>query len=524
MSGFGYLSSAVASWMKGESIDQFTIGKVVDTNDPDQVGRVRVRCGGWSDSLSTPMEDLPWAIPISPLAGVTSFGRRGATQDEIDGPVAYGMWNTPKIGSFVLVGCLDGNRSHRFYIGGIHPHLAAHTLPHGRYLWNEDLEEGLPEGPVATNEAPIEPLHRNMTQQFTKSGSYHADGTPEDPRRNLEYRTRGADMQAAAIHNRHVADQSDGPGSEYADHLPGEVTKVTQEDGSVREVLGAGYARDQHEPDDVYPSTGGVNYDAHNYSWTTPGFHSISMNDRADNCRIRMRTTAGHQIIMDDTNERMYISTAGGETWIEIDQVGNIDIFASKNISTHAGGDINFTSDKTIRLQSREGIHMRTDGEFRAHSVKDFHVRTEQNMRTHSKLSTFMQSDERFHVYSKGTLYISSSTANVDLSAAVCLHSTSGNETHIRSGSGMFLTGGPRIDLNGPVAEAAVPASIAAEKQSFVTTRVPDHEPWARSFMKAEATDQNASNYHELEYEYTSSLVGRGGRGEVYARNSFWHR
>ena len=510
MSGYGYLSSAVGDWTKGESTTSFTLGKVVDTNDPHQMGRVRVRCAAWSDSLTTKIKDLPFAVPVSPLAGVTTFGKRGATQNEVDGPVAYGMWNIPKIGSYVLVGCLDGDQNKRFYIGGIMPHLVTHTLPHGRYIWSEDDGYGLPDGPLATNEQPIEPLYTNVEHQFTfRSYNYEPKGTDQTkPRYNLEYRTRGADMQAAAINNRHVSDPVDGPGSEIADHLPGEKVIITQEDGSIREVLSSGYGQDQMEPNDVYPSTGGVNYDSLNYSWTTPGFHAISMNDRHDNCRIRVRTTAGNQIILDDTNERIYVSTAGGESWIEIDQVGNIDIYASKNVSMHAGGDMNFIADKSIRMKATEGIHLDTDGDFRIHATKDISVRSEQNIRA----------------CSHGSLYLESEEGNVNIVAVGGeLRLSSTNRMSLKTSE--FISGdAEEVHWNSAHARSATPAN---EIHANFPTRVPEHEPWPRGFMKQDESDVTISDKqpkYELEYEYTSALVGRGGRGDTYSRNKFWKR
>lgn len=313
-------------------------------------------------------------------------------------------------------------------------------------------------------------------------------------------------MQASAINYEHLGEASDSPGSQFADHQPGEQAVITQEDKSTRKILGSGYGLDQHEPEDRYPSTGGVNYDPQTYSWTTPGFHSFSMNDRADNCRIRLRTTGGHQILMDDTNERMYISTAGGETWIEIDQVGNIDIYAAKNISTHAGGDINFFSDKSIRMQAKEGIHIRTDDEFRVHALKDIHTLSGQTIRTHAIDQIRLECDKELHVQVGATLHMSSLQ-------------------RMNFTSGEYIVGDAvQIHWNSAVATAAQPAE---EIHANWNTRVPEHEPWARVFMKESITDATATdkvNNFEHEYEYTSQMVGKGGRGDTYTRNRWWNR
>jgi hypothetical protein len=537
MFGQGYLSSIMQKNLTQGPATQFTIGRVIDTNDPQQMGRIRVQCSAWGDTYSKKVGDIPFAFPVSPLAGVTTTGTRGAEDSEVEGPVAYGMWNIPKIGSYVMVGCVDGHRGKRFYIGGIHPQYMTHTMPHGRFLWSTE-EKGKPDGPVDTYEQPIEPLYSNLQNHFTKVGNNHAPGTPDDPRANMEWRTRGVDRQVAGINNIQTESKYDGPGNFIADTEPGNAsfTSITQEDGTRLEVDGPGYAKSQITPDDNYETTT-TSYDSHVYSWTTPGFHSYSMDDRKDNCRIRLRTTSGHQILMDDTNERIYINTAGGETWIEIDQVGNIDIYASKNVSTHAGGDINFYADKTIRMQAREGIHMRTDGEFRAHSIKDFNIRTEAKFRTHSKNETRIESDADMHVRVQGSTFIGS-TGPLHAGTEGTMHLSSSGQLNLTSGANI-VGNASQVHWNSFPAVAATAPENAKEYWAYLTSRVPEHEPWARVFMKKEGpegADNNGPNneaqtltdpnVHTPEYDYKDTKVGKGSveRGETYYRGQYWKR
>ena len=57
------------------------VGVVEDRNDPDQLGRVRVRCLGFhtEDLVSLPTTDLPWAHVMHPVTD----------------PAMHGMGNTP---------------------------------------------------------------------------------------------------------------------------------------------------------------------------------------------------------------------------------------------------------------------------------------------------------------------------------------------------------------------------------------------------------------------------------------------
>lgn len=51
-------------------------GVVEDINDPEEMGRVKVRCYGWhnQDKGLLPTEDLPWAAPVMPITSASMNG------------------------------------------------------------------------------------------------------------------------------------------------------------------------------------------------------------------------------------------------------------------------------------------------------------------------------------------------------------------------------------------------------------------------------------------------------------------
>jgi hypothetical protein len=76
-------------------------------------------------------------------------------------------------------------------------------------------------------------------------------------------------------------------------------------------------------------------------------------------CRMRFRTTAGHQIILDDTNERIYISTAKGRNWIELDEgSGHINVYSASKINVHSENDINLCSDENINIVAKKRVNI----------------------------------------------------------------------------------------------------------------------------------------------------------------------
>jgi hypothetical protein len=483
MIGYGIIEDAqdgVFGDKDRNSFDNITTGIVVDTNDPQQMGRVRVLCPTLGDNEDKETIDIPWALYMSPFGGTHDQLSRGPNDDTSGGGVTYGMWNIPKVGAQVLVACIDGNPFIRVWLGCIYGQFAPHTMPHGRFMVQDGDVPGdnKPEGPLANDESSIDPLYSNLKKAFGEGEGNH------------EWRTRGADYSVAAIDKQivealqvyaNIADDKDN-------HYDGV---------SYRQ----GYALNRTDPDETSTLTDKV-YDSQVYSWTTPGFHAISMDDRPENGRMRFRTSTGHQIILDDTNERIYIATAEGNNWIELDKSGNIDIHSERRISIHANKDINFTTDETFRVHAKKGIHMYSDGETRIHAKKDIHVRSDLNLRTHSAQETFIESGQ-----------------NMNLKSSAEFRATSSATLNLNAGGDMMLTASPNIHLNGP---SATQATVASEKQAYWTNRVPQHEPYGRIMMTN--TDNDSGNSHTLELNYDDSLVGKQELDDLLSRGPHWRR
>ena len=458
---------------KSTEFQEITIGQVVDTNDPQQMGRVRVACPFFGDLETNPIKSIPWATYVSPLAGTTISPERGRGGDQTAGQIAYGMFNVPKVGSSVLVACIDADPQFRIWLGCVHDQFFTHTLPHGRYSYRT---ENKPEGPFSSSEDKIQPLYDSQTAAFTNETS------GVEPRKSFEFRTRAADVSAAGLGNGFV-DTEESTISKLSDDI--DVPYGTNVAGG--EYLNTqGYHQSRIEDNIVDNATDDVLYDPQTYSWTTPGFHSLSMQDNAENCRIRFRTTHGHQIIMDDTNERIYVSTAGGKTWIEMDEAGNIDIYADGNISMHAKKDINFTADENFRV-----------------SAKNVHFNADEDIRLQSNGGAGISINATEDVFISGT--------ELNLKSDIDTFITTGDALNLKA-SGNILQTGTEIHLNGP------PASDATEgEDAFFSSRIPEHEPWARTMTKSDDSK-------EPELSYDSDDVGRKERGEPITRNPLWHR
>jgi uncharacterized protein (DUF2345 family) len=525
MSRFGVLEQIQDLENADALVHGITIGEVIDTNDPQQMGRVRAVCPALGDIKNQARKNTPWAMYGSPFAGVNQLTKRGREETESEGPVAYGMWAIPKIGSFVLIMCIDGDPNHRVWLGCLPPQFFPHTMPHGRY------SDELIDGPLTSAEKPLQPLHSNMGEAF---GS---DKT------KFEFLSRGADNQVAYVSAAEIASRVEF--SKTADDR----TK--------------GYTKSRIQPDLNFPSTEGVNWDSQIYSWTTPGFHALHMDDRAESCRMRFRTTAGNQIILDDTNERIYVSTPKGKTWIEIDESGTVDIYGAQDISIRSDEDINMSAGKTIRMKAAEGIHMISEDEIRmyAKAGNGIHIKSGTTMNIDIAASLDVITGDFIQVQTGATLDITTAAAtkltsggNLDVdvtgdtkvSQSGALHLKAGSSVNMESGSSMDIlagaamevSAGPSINMNagtidlnsggaaGPATAAAAATPAETSFDAFEISREPAHEPWARVYTDPGAADLDTGNAPTPEFGYDDANVGKGSpaRGRTVTRNERWNR
>lgn len=207
---------------------------------------------------------------------------------------------------------------------------------------------------------------------------------------------------------------------------------------------------------------------------------------------FRIRTRTGHQILMHNSEDLIYIANSKGTTWIELTANGKIDIFAKDSISIHSENDLNIKADRDINMEAGRNINMRTEsGRMQMDIASNWLV----TVGFDGKITV---GGDYEHVVG-GSTKITTSAA-FDLNSGTSNKFTAGTTTDIRSGGNHTETAA-RIDMNGPVAKSATkavaidPLNLHQNPKTGTTTdwsqakyqespissimkRVPMHEPW----------------------------------------------
>jgi len=165
---------------------------------------------------------------------------------------------------------------------------------------------------------------------------------------------------------------------------------------------------------------------------------------RPHNELVRIRTRTGHQILLHNSEDLIYIGNSRGTAWVELTSDGKIDIYAEDSISVHTKQDMNFYADRDINLQAGRNFNIKAGNDFQAESVKNLNIIIGAN----GKITT---------------------TSNLDINSG-------GNHTETAS----------QIHMNGPVAAKAMPlkthvlpTDIDDETvEGLIMRRMPTHEPY----------------------------------------------
>lgn len=157
---------------------------------------------------------------------------------------------------------------------------------------------------------------------------------------------------------------------------------------------------------------------------------------------IRIRTRTGHQILLHNSEDLIYIGNAKGTTWIELTSNGKIDIFAEDSISIHTNNDLNFSADRDVNIEAGRNINLK--------SAEKFHVESNE-AELLSTTSTKITSGTTSHINSK--------------------------TTHLETAGKIYMNSSQKAEVAEPLTTIQVPTSEGDTVESIMA-RVPTHEPW----------------------------------------------
>ena len=335
----------------GIRLDAFTyIGIIKNNLDPLKKGRLRVYIpdlGGNPDTDS----DLITVSYASPFFGATpelAQNNSKNTKNEFKTVRhTYGMWMVPPdVENHVLLTFVAGDINRGFWFACVNSHLLSHGMTPGL-------------GSVINWKAPGEIAGRTSkggrypTTEFNENdpalrGPKYLSQTPRPIHEEQFNRLVEQGLQDDTIRGTHSSSsQREAPSSTFGISTPGRSLPDTR---SLYDAIQKGQRKvEDIKPEELKPQG-------------RQGGHVFLMDDgdlAGNDNMIKLRSSGGHQIIMHDSANTMYISNSKGTVWIELEGGGNLNIFADGNFSVRAKGDLNLHSDTNINLSAGSSVNVK---------------------------------------------------------------------------------------------------------------------------------------------------------------------
>jgi hypothetical protein len=404
------------------------LARVISNIDPKYMGTLQVQLLRDVGNIPESEGSLFQVKYLSPFYGVTNLDHVGKNNTFGDTQKSYGMWMVPPdVGVMVLVIFVEGDPKQGYWIGCVQdefmnfmvPGLAATEIntenPPGKKPvgeFNKKLNTLEQDDPTQVKK-PVHPFAAVLTKQGLLTDEHRGITTSsarrESPSNVFGISTPGPIDRSSGAPRGNIGTKENKIGGAFVSRKGG--TTLVMDDGDDN------FLRKTHA------------------SEGPPAYASVENGEKGGNTDIphnelfRIRTRTGHQILLHNSEDLIYIGNARGTTWIELTSNGKIDIYAEDSVSIHTKADLNITADNNINLTAKNDVNIKAGNNFNAKAGADYNIK-----------------------------------AGADGKLTV------GGQSNIKAG-GNHVETAAQIHMNGPGADAAADAIDAP--------RVPEHEPWA---------------------------------------------
>ncbi len=305
-----------------------------------------------------------------PFYGVNNVESNDKNKKYEGSQQSYGFWAVPPDpGSKVLVIFAEGQSNQGYWIGCIQDEYMNYMVPQGQPvdrainiiqdgLSNDLKNRDLPVGEYNKKNVPNlkDPDEEPRPHNPFYSRSLANQGLTDDinrgqstasARRDIPSTVFGMNSPGPLDRRDGAAKGNYGPRGDQVSHFRSRLggSSLVMDDGDGQTFRGG-----------VPGSTGSVYYDI----GRDPKNNSKVDKTLPYGDSLRFRTRTGHQILMHNSEDLIYIGNATGSAWVELTSNGKIDIYASDSINIRTETDLNITADRDINILAGRDFNLTT--------------------------------------------------------------------------------------------------------------------------------------------------------------------
>ncbi len=325
---------------------------VVQNVDPDYMNAIRVQIMRDGSNGEIEMGEIIPARYISAYWGTTGVKFNGNSDTFQDTQTAWGMWApTPEIGTQVIVIYVEGSADLAFWIGGF-PDSDKNFMVPGAPATEYNKDEPGTRLPVAefnNNTSDVSGVKSAIPKpKHLLAKVFETQGLLKDDTRGLT--TSGARRESPS---KVFGISTSGP-VDFTAPKKNIGTVNNAREIPIARLGGSTFVMDDGDPKYVRQTLASEGPPVYVKADSGSGEPSVLHNEL-----IRLRTRTGHQILLHNSEDLIYIGNAKGTTWIELTSNGKIDIFAEDSISVHTKADLNFRADRDINLEAVRNVNIK---------------------------------------------------------------------------------------------------------------------------------------------------------------------
>lgn len=373
--------------------------------DPMHSGRLQVYVANYGGSDPDSSDNWIGVSYLSPWFGIVSPNNNPSSGPDTTGygkyvgnPHSYGFWaSAPDLGTEVICVFIDGNPNQGYYIGcipkpGLH-HMVPAVASGTNVVPNE--EEAKTYGTASTR-LPVTEVNYSNTA-ISQSPTIYTQPKPIHSYQAAVLATQGLirDDVRGIISS---SSQRETPSKVFGFSTPGGA------------IYSGGYTDQQIKQSlDVDPSKLQI--------IGRRGGHSLVMDDGTIDGQdqlVRLRTSAGHMIMMSDSGQTLFIMHSNGKSWIELGKEGTIDMFSTNSVNIRTKGDLNLHADRDININAKRNLHMYGEN-LKVEAAQSMTQRAGQNFEGYTGGKFTIKADGAMSMFSSGdSSYASSATTYIN--------------------------------------------------------------------------------------------------------------
>jgi hypothetical protein len=204
------------------------------------------------------------------------------------------------------------------------------------------------------------------------------------------------------------------------------------------------------------------------------GGHTLVMDDgdlENKNALFRLRTSKGHQIMMNDSENFFQIIHANGQSWIEFGEEGTVDVYSTNSVNVRTQGTINLHADKDINMYAGGNLSMKSNSATNIGAVGTMNIASQGEMVLYGQSSIGIKADGSLALQSK-------TTGSFDGGASLRLKAFRIDLNGLPATPVKTPKLYPKTTLDDTVFDNSIGWKVKPKSLESIVTRAPTHEPY----------------------------------------------